>query len=80
MTTPPTRRSASRITKRRIVYRSIGAVLRMAAMVDIGGEPGIDEARIALLKRQAGDTVLRPCRPGHGKRLGRPAPRHAAVG
>lgn len=42
--------------ERRIVYAPVGPVLRMAAMVDIGGDAGIDERRIALLKRQAGDT------------------------
>ncbi|ARP81178.1 D-amino acid dehydrogenase small subunit [Bordetella genomosp. 8] len=42
--------------ERRIVYARIGPVLRMAAMVDIGGDAGIDEQRIALLKRQASDT------------------------
>jgi D-amino-acid dehydrogenase len=42
--------------ERRIVYARIGSVLRMAAMVDIGGDAGIDERRIALLKRHALDT------------------------
>ncbi|ARP87053.1 D-amino acid dehydrogenase [Bordetella genomosp. 9] len=42
--------------ERRIVYARIGSVLRMAAMVDIGAGPGLDERRIALLKRQAGET------------------------
>ncbi|OZI63300.1 D-amino acid dehydrogenase [Bordetella genomosp. 11] len=42
--------------ERRIVYAPIGSVLRMAAMVDIGGDAGIDERRVALLKRQAADT------------------------
>lgn len=42
--------------ERRIVYARIGPVLRMAAMVDIGGGPGIDGRRIALLKRQAAET------------------------
>jgi D-amino-acid dehydrogenase len=38
--------------ERRIVYARIGTVLRMAAMVDIGGDAAIDERRITLLKRQ----------------------------
>lgn len=38
--------------QRRIVYARIGSVLRIAAMVDIGADAGIDPARIALLKRQ----------------------------
>jgi D-amino-acid dehydrogenase len=38
--------------ERRIVYARVGPVLRMAAMVDIGGDAGIDERRVALLKRQ----------------------------
>ncbi|CAM3561638.1 D-amino acid dehydrogenase small subunit [Bordetella sputigena] len=42
--------------ERRIVYARIGPVLRLAAMVDIGGDAAIDERRIALLKRQAADT------------------------
>ncbi|OZI23804.1 D-amino acid dehydrogenase small subunit [Bordetella genomosp. 9] len=42
--------------ERRIVYARIGSVLRMAAMVDIGGDAAIDEQRIALLKRQVADT------------------------
>jgi D-amino-acid dehydrogenase len=42
--------------ERRIVYARIGSVLRMAAMVDIGGDAGIDERRIGLLKRQVSET------------------------
>jgi D-amino-acid dehydrogenase len=38
--------------ERRIVYARVGPVLRMAAMVDIGVDAGIDERRIGLLKRQ----------------------------
>ena len=47
--------------ERRIVYARVGGVLRIAAMVDIGGgDAQIDPERIALLKRQ----VLRLPRPG----------------
>ncbi|HTK00991.1 MAG TPA: D-amino acid dehydrogenase [Bordetella sp.] len=63
--------------ERRIVYARIGAVLRMAAMVDIGGDAGIDERRIALLKRQAGDTFpslrLDTARPWAGSRPAMPS-------
>ncbi|WP_454673611.1 D-amino acid dehydrogenase [Achromobacter pestifer] len=39
--------------ERRIVYARVGAVLRIAAMVDIGSaNADIDTARVALLKRQ----------------------------
>ena len=39
--------------ERRIVYARVGGVLRIAAMVDIGGgDAQIDPERIALLKRQ----------------------------
>lgn len=68
--------------ERRIVYARVDGMLRMAALVDIGADPhGVDPARVALLKRQAGDTFpglaledaqawagLRPATPG-GKPL-----------
>lgn len=63
--------------ERRIVYARVGPVLRMAAMVDIGGDAGIDERRIGLLKRQVREVFpnldldaavpwagLRPATPG----------------
>ncbi|ANN66598.1 D-amino acid dehydrogenase [Bordetella bronchialis] len=63
--------------ERRIVYARIGAMLRMAAMVDIGGDAGIDERRIALLKRQVGDTFpslrLDTARPWAGQRPAMPS-------
>jgi D-amino-acid dehydrogenase len=62
--------------ERRIVYARIGSVLRMAAMVDIGGDAGINERRIALLKRQAQDTFpslrLDAARPWAGMRPATP--------
>lgn len=63
--------------ERRIVYARIGTVLRMAAMVDIGGDAGIDERRIALLKRQAADTFpalpLQAAQPWAGLRPAMPS-------
>ena len=62
--------------ERRIVYARVGGVLRIAAMVDIGGgDAQIDPERIALLKRQVHEafpawTCARPY-------LGRTAAGHA---
>ncbi|MBE1188207.1 amino acid dehydrogenase, partial [Escherichia coli] len=42
---------------RKIVYARIGERLRIAAMVDIVGfDPGLEPARLALLRQQARDT------------------------
>lgn len=70
--------------ERRIVYVRLGGVLRIAAMVDIGGGAGIDPARIALLKQHARETFpsldldyaepwagLRPATPGGLPLIGR---------
>lgn len=43
---------------RKIVYARIGAQLRVAAMVDIVGfDPALDPKRLALIKRQAQETL-----------------------
>ncbi len=42
--------------QRRIVYARLGGVLRIAAMVDIDGEPGLVAERVALLKRQVNEA------------------------
>jgi D-amino-acid dehydrogenase len=42
--------------QRRIVYARLGGILRIAAMVDIDGEPGIVPARVELLKRQVRES------------------------
>ncbi|TEA78967.1 D-amino acid dehydrogenase [Allopusillimonas ginsengisoli] len=56
---PPPKAPSISITdyERRIVYAPIGDVLRIAAMVDMGGRgPAINQRRIALLKQQVNDT------------------------
>ena len=62
--------------ERRIVYARVGGVLRIAAMVDIGGgDAQIDPERIALLKRQVRGIPRPGPAPGHS--LGRTATGHA---
>lgn len=42
--------------QRRIVYARLGDVLRIAAMVDIDGEPGLVAERVELLKQQVNEA------------------------
>ena len=76
--------------ERRIVYARVGGVLRIAAMVDIGGgDAQIDPERIALLKRQVHEAFpgldLRQAipwagdRPRPGQAADRPQPRRQSV-
>ena len=63
--------------ERRIVYARVGGVLRIAAMVDIGGgDAQIDPERIALLKRQVHEAfpAWTCARPYPGPDCGRPRP------